>query len=362
MSEALTTTTAPKPAEAKLITVSPGRPPYPTKAQASFGIDVAGWRALIDAVWPSAKTTEAVILALSYCKARNLDPFKRPVHIVPVWDSKQQREVETIWPGIGELRTTASRTGDYGGFDEAVFGPEESRAFKGVVGKGQYAKEVTKEVAFPAWCQITVYRIVQGQRVGFPGPRVRWLETYATMGASDVPNEMWATRPYGQLEKCAEAAALRRAFPEEVGSEQIHDEVGRRAAAIDVTPAVVPEGSRSEILAERLSGEGAVVDVGPAADFAPEPAGPVQVADDLRVPVDARTRDAVVEDLRALLKKHGKSGPTRDEALQSAYGDPSWIRVIKLPVDQLEAGLRELRRQLEGLADMAADREPGEEG
>ncbi len=31
------------------------------------------------------------------------------------------------------------------------------------------------------------------------------------------PNKMWKQRPYGQIGKCAEAAALRRAFPEEIG-------------------------------------------------------------------------------------------------------------------------------------------------
>jgi hypothetical protein len=29
---------------------------------------------------------------------------------------------------------------------------------------------------------------------------------------------MWSNRPVGQLEKCAEAGALRRAFPEEIGN------------------------------------------------------------------------------------------------------------------------------------------------
>ena len=29
---------------------------------------------------------------------------------------------------------------------------------------------------------------------------------------------MWSNRPIGQLEKCAEAGALRRAFPEEIGN------------------------------------------------------------------------------------------------------------------------------------------------
>jgi phage recombination protein Bet len=211
----------------------------------------------VDAVFPSAKTTEAVELALAYCRARNLDPFKRPVHIVPIWDSKRGAEVETVWPGIGELRTTAARTGQLAGCDEATFGPEMTRTFKGTTGKGQYAKDVEKTVTFPEWCQVVLYRLVGGQRMPFPGPKVRWLETYATMGQTDVPNEMWATRPYGQIEKCAEAAALRRAFPEEVGSEMIHEEVGRREPAIDVTPQDVAPGAKTGALVEKLKARSA---------------------------------------------------------------------------------------------------------
>jgi len=40
---------------------------------------------------------------------------------------------------------------------------------------------------------------------------------------------MWAKRPRGQLEKCAEAAALRRAFPEEIGNEYAAEEVEGQA-------------------------------------------------------------------------------------------------------------------------------------
>lgn len=226
--------------EDKLVVVSQGRPPYPVRAQAAFGVSPGDWRALVDAIFPLAKTTESVELALSYCRARKLDIFKRPIHIVPIWDSNRGAEVESVWPGIGELRTTASRTGEHAGYDEAVFGPLITMTFKGTVGKGQYVKDVEKTVTYPEWAQITVYRLVKGQRMPYPSPKVEWLETYATMGKSDVPNEMWANRPKGQIEKCAEAAALRRAFPEEIGSDYIPEEVGGRRAAIDITPVAAP--------------------------------------------------------------------------------------------------------------------------
>lgn len=254
---------APTQKQEKLIVVSQGRPAYPTRALNAFGVSQGDWVALVDAVFPAAKTTEGIELALSYCRARKLDVFKRPVHVVPIWNSKLGREVESVWSGIGELRTTASRTGLWAGCDAAVFGPEETRTFRGVTGKGQYEKEVEKTITFPSWCSIIVYKMVGGQRVPFPGPRVLWRETYATMGKSDVPNDMWETRPFGQLEKCAEAAALRRAFPEEIG-EYIVEEAGRRGPAIEVQP--VEGGTKTERLAARLTAKpeaGTVIDVAP---------------------------------------------------------------------------------------------------
>ena len=220
----------PEPGQSKgqVATLPPARLPYYTALKDRFGVDQAGWRALIDAVWPTAKTVEAVLLALSYCKSRNLDPFKRPVHIVPIWSSVLRKEIEGVWPGIGELRTTAMRTGLYAGCEPAAFGADVTRTFTGSVkdkskkderGNASYTSK-TVEVVFPEWCQVTVYRLLStGERAAVPGPKVYWLETYARAGRTELPNEMWSKRPRGQLEKCAEAAALRRAFPEEIGNE-----------------------------------------------------------------------------------------------------------------------------------------------
>jgi phage recombination protein Bet len=209
---------------ANLPQISAPRLPYHPAIEERFGVDRSSWKALVEAIFPLAQSTESVILALSYCRARKLDPFKRNVHIVPIWSKESGREVDTIWPGIGELRTTAFRTGEYAGRDAAVFGADKTQTFKGTVGRRGQERNVEETVTFPEWAQVTVYRLVRGQRVGFAGPKVHWIETYATMGRSDVPNDMWKDRPRGQLEKCAEAAALRAAFPEEVGSDYIPEE------------------------------------------------------------------------------------------------------------------------------------------
>lgn len=198
--------------------IAPPRLPYHEGFKTRFDVDKSAWRVLVEAIFPSAKSVEAILMALSYCQTRKLDIFKRPVHIVPMWSTAANGYVETVWPGIAELRTTAFRTGQYAGCDEAAFGPTLERTFSGrVKEKGAWLdKAVT--VKFPEWCRLTVYRDLNGKVCKFVGPKVAWLETYATQGNSDIPNEMWHSRTEGQLEKCAEAAALRRAFPEELGN------------------------------------------------------------------------------------------------------------------------------------------------
>ncbi len=222
----------------------PARLPYHPAIEERFGLDKGTWKVLVEAIFPAAKSVDAIVMALSYCKSRGLDIMKRPVHVVPMWDSARGAMVETIWPSISELRTTASRTKGYAGCDEAEFGAMETKKFEGRAkqwenGRSDW-KDIEATVTFPKWCRITVYRVVDGQRCKFVGPKVVWEESYATIGNSAVPNTMWQERPEGQLEKCAEAAALRRAFPEEIGNELTAEErIGRNVHDLSVDiPAV----------------------------------------------------------------------------------------------------------------------------
>lgn len=220
------------------------RLPYHDAIQERFGVDKGAWKVLVEAVFPSAKTVDSVAMALSYCKQRNLDIFKRPVHIVPMWSSQLGRMVETVWPSISELRTTAFRTGNYAGKGATVFGPMLTQKFEGVIEgyQGKPNRNLSVEVHFPEWAQVTLTRVLAGHKCEFVSPKVYWLESYGRQGKTDVPNEMWQKRPNGQLEKCVEAAALRVAFPEEIGNEYAAEEMeGQRIidpaeAAKDITP------------------------------------------------------------------------------------------------------------------------------
>jgi phage recombination protein Bet len=182
-----------------------------------FGIDRLQWIVLTEVIFPNAASERSIEMALAYCKVRNLDVFKRPVHIVQVHDNVATRSIDTVWPGISELRTTAMRTGQFAGFNEAEFGPEQDERIGDVM------------VRYPEWARCTVFRMLSGKRVAFVGPKVFWLETYGREAQDAIsPNLIWRRRPRGQLEKCAEAAALRRAFPEELGSEYAAEEIDGR--------------------------------------------------------------------------------------------------------------------------------------
>lgn len=170
---------------------------------------------LQSSLYPGAKP-ESIKLALGYCRAAGLDPIQKPVHLVPMRvkkvggdrDDYEWRDV--VMPGIGLYRTQAARTGELAGIDEPEFGPDIPMPGR-------------PKATAPDWCRVTVYRMIGGQRVAFTA-REYWLENYATAGRDSVaPNAMWERRPRGQIAKCAEAQALRKAFPE-LGSQPTADE------------------------------------------------------------------------------------------------------------------------------------------
>lgn len=181
---------------------------------------------LQSSLYPGAKP-ESIKLVLGYCKAAGLDPMQKPVHIVPisvkVGDNYQMRD--TVMPGIGLYRTQAARTGQYAGITEPEFGPTKTLKV------GEFTLD------YPEWCRVTVKRMVVGMIVEFTANE-RWLENYATAKRDTaMPNAMWKRRPFAQLAKCAEAQALRKAFPE-LGAQPTADEMeGRTLEEVDITPA-----------------------------------------------------------------------------------------------------------------------------
>lgn len=211
------------------------------------GVTLAQWTAIKNSIYPGARD-ESIAAVLDYCSARGLDIFKRPCHIVPmkVKDPVSGNEVwrDVVMPGIYELRTTAMRTGEYVGQDPPVHGPPVT--YKGITA--------------PEWSEITVWRSIKGQRCAFTH-RARFAEECATKSDGGI-NSMWARRPVGQLDKVAEAGALRKAFPEDLGGTQSAEETEGKEIDIDMTtgevlerrPAARRTSARMDAAAKRITG------------------------------------------------------------------------------------------------------------
>lgn len=175
--------------------------------------------ALKSSLYPGASDA-SVDMVLAYCRAAGLDPMQKPVHIVPMWDGKAREMRDVVMPGIGLYRTNAARTGEFAGMSEPVFGPMVTERIG------------TKDVTFPEWCKVTAYRQLPSGHVAEFTAVEYWIENYAIKGGKDQdqsPNAMWSKRVRGQLAKCAQAQALRMAFPEAVGAGPTAEEMEGKA-------------------------------------------------------------------------------------------------------------------------------------
>jgi len=196
-------------------------------------------KVLGSSLYPGANP-ESIKMVLGYCKAAGLDPMQKPVHIVPMWDSKSKQMRDVIMPGVGLYRTQAARTNSFAGQSEPEFGPMITAKLGG------------QEITYPEWAKITVKKLMNNGVIAEFEAKEYWIENYATKGGQEksiAPNAMWTKRPRGQIAKCAAAQALRLAFPEQTGSQPTADEMegkplydnhqdsGKEKTVIDAEPA-----------------------------------------------------------------------------------------------------------------------------
>jgi len=125
------------------------------------------------------------------------------------------RQIRVQRRGYGRgclYRIQAARSNQYAGVSEPEFGEDVTCNLGGV------------EITYPKWCKVTVKKLVNNNIVEFTAKEY-WLENYAAKKDTATPNTMWQKRPYGQLAKCAEAQALRKAFPEIVSQHPTAEEM-----------------------------------------------------------------------------------------------------------------------------------------
>jgi len=161
---------------------------------------------------------------INVCRLKRLDPFSGQVHAVKRWDSTLGKNKMTIQVGIDGFRVIAARTNDLAGITEPEFDSEEEK--------------------HPNWARVTVYRYGRNdEKIPFTA-KARYDEYVQTKKDGD-PNHMWATKPYIMLGKCAEALALRKAFPDELAGMYAEDEMGQADNLI--TPAQAEQRAKKPV-------------------------------------------------------------------------------------------------------------------
>lgn len=152
---------------------------------------------------PGATETEFRML-LEVAKLRRLNPFLKQIHFVKRKskdDNGNWRETWTSQVSIDGLRAIAQRTGLYDGQDDVTF----ERDKEGLILSARVAV-YRKDWSRPA--------------IGV----ARWSE-YVQTTRDGTPTKFWNTMPHVMIGKCAEALALRKAFPEDMSDLYTEEEM-----------------------------------------------------------------------------------------------------------------------------------------
>jgi phage recombination protein Bet len=168
--------------------------------QVSYHLSDDDIKTLIEAKVIPVDTPKGIIrLFAKFCAEKNLSPFQRQVHLLPHFSSELGKTIYSIQIAIDGLRTLAEKTGKFAGVDDYVF--DEGLNLYEMVKAGR-----TRPVTATA----TVYKLLPNGAIHPTKASVRWEEYFP----KNRKAFMWEKMPFLMLGKCAEALALRKAFPD----------------------------------------------------------------------------------------------------------------------------------------------------
>jgi phage recombination protein Bet len=228
------------------------------------------------------------------CQRTGLDPFAKQIYMIGRWSREGTKY--TIQTGIDGFRLIARR---------AVDRSRETLGYRDTqwCGPDGHWVDVWLAEEPPAAARVTVLR--NGAEYSAVALWREYVQTVKDKQTGEqVPNSMWQRMPASQLAKCAEALALRKAFPQDLSGIYTSDEMGQAS-----NPA--PQSAEQPAVASIQDAVRAhqAANTEPAAD--PEPVEEVPAADD---PVDAEPlrTPAQAAQLTQLIKDNDL---TADEAL-----------------------------------------------
>lgn len=247
-----------------------------------------------------------ISLFLEYCRVRGFDPFSRMIYsTIRITRNGRQQTFQT---GIDGMRSQAESSGKYAG----QLGP----FWCGVDG---HWTDIWLEEFPPVAAKVAVLRHDFREPIWAVA---KWLEY------KPEQDWMWRKMPSNQLAKCAEALALRKAFPEKLAGLYSEDEMAQAGSAKNGTSALPESGPVQCVACDREAAwrdsMGAYCD-----DHKDRATNPVAIQDRPK----ETPREAPGRDLRPPTKE--EAGQTFKEWLESmreakkAVGEENYYRILK---------------------------------
>lgn len=157
---------------------------------------------------PKDTPSEQVSVFARVCQERNLSPFSKQIYLMS--RNTRQGVRYTYQTSIDGFRSLAERTDKYAGSDDYLFDNDLT-----------VYQMIAENKKKPTTATAAVHKILPNGSTFPIKATARWEEYYpgATLGF------MWDKMPFLMLGKCAEALALRKAFPEQLGSIYVTEEM-----------------------------------------------------------------------------------------------------------------------------------------